>query len=301
MALVGLTRAIKPVAPKLFMKASDLFSVARQTVLEWFEDRAPNEAAALAYYTLLSVPALILLLQWLLGQVVSQQIQQQVIDLIVQAVHGPGRDTLTTLIQNTDQAGSRGGLATVVSLTMLAFSATGVVIHLEQALDRMWDVPDQGDGFTGKIRKRLSSLLMVLFLGLFLLASVLVSTLVSGFARSLTAQLPLGEWVLQGINITVSLLLLTALFGATLRVIPDAVVAWSDAWPGALVTAVLFIAGQYALSLYLGKSAPGSAYGAAGSIVAFVVWAYYSALIFFLGAEFTEVYANRFGNKIRPE
>jgi len=280
------------------MKTKALFLATRETFQKWLQDRAPNEAAALAYYTLLSVPALILLLQWFLGQVVNQQTQQRAINFIVQAVTGPGQQAITSMIKNADQAGRGGGLATVVSLAMLAFSATGVVVHLEQALNRIWDVPSEGGGFAGKLRERLSSLLVVLFLGLFLLATMFVSTFISGFAQTVTAKLSIGEWMLQGINITVSLLILIVLFGTTFKTIPDAVVEWPDVWPGAAVTAMLFIVGQYVLSLYLGKSAPGSAYGATGSIVAFVVWAYYSALIFFWGAEFTQVYASQIERRI---
>ena len=283
------------------MKARDLLTIAKQSFQEWSEDRAPNEAAALAYYTLLSVPAILLLIQWVLGQVVSDQVQAQVIDFVVQSVRGRGGEAITSLINNADQPGSGGSIATIVSLVTLAVSASGVVVQLEQALNRMWEVAEKEGGIVAKIRERASSLLVVLFLGFFLLLSVTASTVISGFAETLTGYLPVGEWLLQGINIAVSLVLLILLFGATLKIIPDAEVAWSDVWLGATVTAVLFIVGQYGLSIYLGKSAPGSAYGAAGSIVAFVVWVYYSALILFLGAEFTQVYANRFGSRIRPD
>jgi len=283
------------------MKARDLLSIAKQSFQEWSEDRAPNEAASLAYYTLLSVPALLLLIQWLLGQVVSQQVQERVISFVVESVRGQGSEAITSLIENADRPGSGGAIATIISLATLAVSATGVVVQLEQALNRMWEVAEKEGGLVAKIRERAFSLLMVLLLGFFLLVSVTLSTIVSGFAETLTGYIPLGEWVLQGINIAISLVMLIALFGATLKIIPDAEVAWSDVWLGATVTSVLFIVGQYALSIYLGKSAPGSAYGAAGSIVAFVVWVYYSALILFLGAEFTQVYANRFGSRIRPD
>lgn len=283
------------------MKAKALFTITKKSFQEWSEDRAPNEAAALAYYTLLAVPAILLLIQWILGQVVSDRVQQQVIDLVLNAIQGRGSEAITALIENADRPGSGGGIATVVSLVTLAVSASGVVVQLERALNRMWEVAEADGGFVAKIRDRAFSMLMVLLLGLFLLASVLASTLVSGFAEALTGYLNLGEWALQGINIGISLVLLIVLFGATLKIVPDAEVAWNDVWLGATVTAVLFLVGQYGLSIYLGKSAPGSAYGAAGSIVAFVVWIYYSALILFLGAEFTQVYANLYGSRIRPD
>ena len=283
------------------MKATDLLSVAVQSVKEWAEDRAPTEAAALAYYAMLSVPALLLLIQWLLGRVVSDQVQGQVINFVQQAVRGGGREAITAMIENADRPGSQGGRASFVSLAVLAVSATGVIVHLERSLNRMWEVAEADVGIVDRIRERFTSLLVVLVLGAFLLASVTVSAVVSAFADILTGNLPLGEWMVHVVNIGFSLVLLTLLFAATMKLIPDVVVAWSDVWLGAAVTAVLFIIGEYALSFYLGKSAPGSAYGAAGSVVAFVVWVYYSALILFLGAEFTQVYANRFGSHIRPD
>ena len=184
---------------------------------------------------------------------------------------------------------------------MLAVSATGVVVHLERSLNRMWEIAEEEVDLLDKIRERVSSLLVVLVLGLFLVISVTVSTAVSTLAETATGWLPFGEWLVHLANIVLSLVLLTLLFGAAMKIIPDARVHWSDVWLGAAVTAILFVAGQYVLSFYLGKSAPGSAYGAAGSVVAFVVWVYYSALIVFLGAEFTQVYANRFGSQIRPD
>lgn len=280
------------------MKAKDLVSIARQSFEEWVEDKAPKEAAALAYYTLLSVPALLLLIQWILGQVVSEQVQAQVIQFVQQAVRGGGSEAITAMIENADGPGE-GGIATVISLATLALSATGVVLQLEQSLNLMWEIEAGDVKFVGKIKERLSSLAIVMALGLFLLVSVSLSTVVAGIAETLTGYLPLGEWFLQLANILLSFVLLTLLFGATLKVIPDADVAWSDVWLGAMVTASLFIVGQFGLSLYLGKSAPGSAYGPGASVVAFVVWVYYSALILFLGAEFTQVYANRFGSHIK--
>ena len=282
------------------MTAGEFFSVAKQSFKEWAEDRAPNEAAALAYYAMISVPALLLLIQWLLGQVVSDQVQEQVLDFVQQSVRGGGSEAITTIIEGADRPGSGGGIAAVASLATLALSATGVVGNLEQALNRMWEIAEGDVGIVDKIKKRLSSLLMVLLLGVFLVLSVMASTAISGFAETLTEILPVPAWVLQVVNALLSLLLLTLLFGATMKFLPDAEVAWRDVWLGAGVTAVLFVVGQFVLGLYLGRSAPGSAYGVAGSVVALLVWIFYSALILFLGAEFTQVYANRFGSGIRP-
>lgn len=283
------------------MKVNDLVSIAKESFQRWSKDRAPTEAAALAYYTLLSVPAILLLIQWILGRVVSQEAQQRVIDFVRESVRGGGGEAITTMIENADSPGGGGSIATIVSLAVLAVSATGVVTHLQQSLNRMWEIAEGDLGIVDTVRKRLVSVLLVLVLGAFLFVSATLSTVVSGFAETFTGELPFGEWTIHLVNIALSLVLLTLLFGATLKIIPDAVVAWSDVWLGAGVTAVLFVVGQFALSFYLGKSAPGSAYGAAGSVVAFIVWIYYSALILFLGAEFTQVYANNFGSGIKPD
>lgn len=281
------------------MKAKEFFSVAKQSIQEWLEDRAPNEAAALAYYAMISVPAMLLLIQWILGRVVGDQVQQQVINFIQEAVRGGGGQAIATIVESGDAPGA--GIAAVASLATLAFSATGVVVNLEQALNRMWEIVEEDMSIGERIIKRLSSLLVVLLLGLFLVASVILSTVATAFASTLQDVLPFGSWVLQVVNVLLSLLLLTLLFGATMKYLPDAKVAWSDVWLGAAVTAVLFVIGQFVLSQYLGRSAPGSAYGVAGSVVALLVWIYYSAMILFLGAEFTQVYANRYGSKIRPD
>lgn len=281
------------------MKAKEFFSLAKQSVQEWAEDRASNEAAALAYYAMISVPAMLLLIQWVLGRVVGDQVQQQVINFIQQTVRGGGADAIASIVESGDTPGA--GLAAIASLATLAFSATGVVVNLEQALNRMWEVVEKDVGIVERIIKRLSSLLVVLLLGLFLVASVILSTVVTAFAGTLQDILPFGSWVLQVVNVLLSLLLLTLLFGATMKYLPDAEVAWRDVWLGSAVTAVLFIIGQFVLSQYLGRSAPGSAYGVAGSVVALLVWIYYSAMILFLGAEFTQVYANRYGSKIKPD
>lgn len=282
------------------MSRADLFSVVKQTVNEWLEDGAPKEAAAVAYYAMLSVPAFLLLLQWVLGQVVSNQVQQSVIDFIAQSVQGQGRSVITSLIKGASVA-QRGGIAAIVSLATLAFSATTIVVQLEKALNRIWEIAEEDQGIGSKVRQRASSLGLVLLLGLFILASVAINTVVSGVAASTVSSLPVGTWVLQLINALVMLLLLTVLFAAMFKVLPDAIIVWRDTWLGAAITALLFIAGQYLLGLYLGRSAPGSAYGVAGSVVALMVWIYFSALIMFLGAEFTQVYANRFGSHIRPD
>jgi membrane protein len=281
--------------------AKDLVSLAKQSFDEWMEDQAPKEAAALAYYTLLSAPALLLFIQWILGQVVSEQVQSDVIAFVQGSVRGGGAEAIKAMIESADRSESEGRIATIVSLATLAISATGIVTHLEHSLNRMWEIAEDGVGIAEKLRQRFTSLLIVLILGGFLLVSVSLSTVVSGFAENVRSSLGLGEWTIQGGNIALSLLLLTFLFSGALKTLPSARVAWTDVWLGGAATAVLFVLGQYALSLYLGKSAPGSAYGVAGSVVAFAVWTYYSALILFLGAEFTQVYANRFGSHIRLE
>lgn len=281
------------------MKASEFFSVAKQSVQEWLEDRAPNEAAALAYYAMISVPAMLLLIQWILGRVVGDQVQQQVINFIQDAVSGGGGQAIATIVESGDAPGA--GIAAIASMATLAFSATGVVVNLEQALNRMWEVVEEDVSIGERIVQRLSSLLLVLLLGAFLVASVVLSTVASAVGGTLQDILPFGAWILQILNVLLSLLLLTLLFGATMKYLPDAVVAWRDVWLGAAVTAVLFVIGQFVISQFLGRSAPGSAYGVAGSVVALLVWIYYSAMILFLGAEFTQVYANRYGSKIKPD
>jgi membrane protein len=197
---------------------------------------------------------------------------------------------------------TKGGvLGTGIGILVLLAGATGVVIELQDALDTVWKVqPRPNRGIWGVVRTRLLSVAMILALGFLLLVSLVVSTALaalSGWLRAAFGNVAVVSWAIDAV---VALAVISTLIALIYKILPDAKVAWRDVWVGAVATAILFMIGKYLIGLYIGKASVGSAFGAAGSLAVLLVWIYYSAQIVLLGAEFTRVYANRFGEKVRP-
>jgi membrane protein len=209
------------------------------------------------------------------------------------------------MVENVTRPGSGGPLVVVLGVLGLLLGATGALAQLQTALNRAWEVepdPDRG-GWKNVVRKRILSLGMILTLAFLLLVSLVASAAVGAFGETVAGALPgaLSGAFLTGLDLVLSLAVATVLFAAIFVVLPDAEVAWRDVWVGALGTAVLFTAGRFLLGLWLGRSDPGAAYGAAGSLALILIWIYYSAMIFFLGAEFTQAWATERGAGIKPE
>lgn len=283
-----------------------ILAIARQSVRDFIDDDAPTMAAALSYYTVFSLPPLLVLLLLVLGAVLDPQDVQGTVESRIRGLMGPeGGQQIRTIIANAERPGSGGLIATVLGIVALILGATGVFGQLQAALNRAWEVapdPEQG-GLKSFLAKRVFSLGMVLALAFVLLVSLVLSATLSAFGDSLAAYLPdgLSEPVLQAINFAISFGVITLLFAAIFKVLPDATIAWRDVWVGAAVTALLFTIGKSALGLYLGRSNPGEAFGAAGALALMLVWIYYSSMIVFLGAEFTQTWANRRGQGITPQ
>ena len=281
-------------------------SIVKQSVDDFIDDDAPTMAAALSYYTVFSLPPLIVLLFVLLGAVLDPQDIQGSVEGQIRGLMGPeGGEQIRAIIANADRPGSGNVIAAVIGIVALVLGATGVFGQLQAALNRAWEVgpdPAQG-GLKSFLVKRVFSLGMVLALAFVLLVSLVLSAALSAFGDSLGRFLPdgLSEPVLQAINVVVSFGVITLLFAAMFKVLPDAKVAWRDLWVGAAVTALLFTIGKFALGLYLGRSNPGEAFGAAGALALMLVWIYYTSMIVLLGAEFTQIWADRRGQGITPE
>jgi membrane protein len=211
-----------------------------------------------------------------------------------------GAEALQAMIKNADQEDS-GTLAAVLGIVTLLFGASGVFGQLQDSLNTIWEVqPKPGRGGWGFLRDRFLSFAMVMGCTFLLLVSMIVSTAISA-ATQFTERF--GEnfaWVATPINFAVSFAVITGIFAITFKVVPDVKIAWRDVWIGAVITAFLFIIGKFALGIYLGRSSMASSYGMAGSLIVLLVWVYYSAQIVFFGAEFTQVYANRYGSRIVP-
>lgn len=283
-----------------------VLGIVKQSVREFMDDDSPTMAAALSYYTVFSLPPLLLLLLMLLGAVLDPQDVRGTVETQIGGLLGPqGGEQIRSIIAHAEQPGTSNLIATVLGLVALMLGATGVFGQLQAALNKAWEVapdPEQG-GFRSFALKRVFSLGMVLALAFVLLVSLVLSAMLSGFGDSLSRFLPdgLSGPLLQVINSAFSLGIITLLFAAIFKTLPDATIAWRDVWVGAAVTALLFTLGKFLLGLYLGHSNPGEAFGAAGALALMLVWIYYSSMIVLLGAEFTQAWARRRGRGITPE
>lgn len=283
------------------MSPSKLWSIIKQTGNDWVDDNASRLAAALAYYTLLSLAPLLVIIISVAGLVLGADAARNKIASELAAIVGQQAATGIQSVIASARSPQSGVLSTVLGAITLLVGASGVFNELQSALNSIWEVaPKPGRGLMGQVRDRFLSFTMVLGVAFLLLVSLVLSAVLSAVGGAFAHALPGGEAVWQIVNFLFSFAMVTALFALIFKYIPDAEVRWNDVWIGAAVTALLFTMGKLLLSLYLGKAAVGSSYGAAGSLVALVVWVYYAAQILFLGAEFTQVQASARGEEIRP-
>lgn len=271
----------------------------KETFQDWSEDKAARLAAALSYYTVFSLAPLLVLVIAITGMIIgnNHDIRQQVVTQIGGLVGQDGAQAVNTLIENSSQP-SGSIPATILGFVTLIIGATGVFGQLQDALNTIWEIqPKGGGGILGMIKNRFLSFTLVLGVSFLLLVSLVISAALA-LMNSYFSEM-LGEFgiLAQAINIIISIGVITLVFAMLFRYLPDIDIPWGDVWIGALVTAILFTIGRQLISLYLGRSAPATAYGAAGSLVIILLWVYYSAQILFLGAEFTQVYSRRYGSR----
>jgi membrane protein len=278
-----------------------VWSVIKETASDWKEDNASGLAAALAYYTLLSIAPLVVLAVAIAGLAFGEEAARgQISDQISTVVGAQAGESIESIASNA-HAPSAGVFSSIIGVIVLLFGASGVFGELQTSLNTIWEVePKPGRGILGVIKDRFFSFTMVVGVAFLLLVSLVLSAAIAGLGSFLENALPGGEALWMLLNIALSLGIVTLLFALIFKIVPDAEIRWRDVWVGAFVTAVLFTIGKLLIGLYLGKSTLTSSYGAAGSLVALVVWVYYTSQIVFLGAEFTQVYARRFGSRIVP-
>jgi len=265
----------------------------------WSADYASSMGAALAYYALFSIAPLLLIVIGVAGfffgaQAARGELFQQIAGLI-----GPdAAHAVEGLVANARKPES-GVLAMVTGTVLLVMGASTVFGELQNALDRIWRAPQQAQakGWWNLIRTRIASFGMILAIAFLLMVSLVVSAVLSALGRFWSPMFKEWETAAHLIDIGVSFGLVTVLFAMIYKLIPRVRIAWRDVWVGAAVTAGLFAAGKFLIGLYLGKSSVASAFGAAGSLVVMMVWVYYSAQIFLLGAEFTWVFAHTYGSR----
>jgi len=265
----------------------------RQAIVAWNADYAPSMGAALSYYTLFSLAPLLLIAIALAGMVFGQEAAQgQVLTTLGGLIGRDGAAAIEGLLKGA-RTPSTNLMASLVSTLMLVLGATSVFAELQSALDRIWRAPaqQQRSGLMALLRGRLLSFGLVVAIGFLLLVSLMISAAVAALGTWGAELFPGWEATLQALNTGIGFIVTGAMFATIYRVLPSVHIPWRDVWTGAWVTAVLFTVGKFAIGLYLGKAAVTSAFGAAGSMVVLLVWVYYSAQIFLLGAEFTWVYA----------
>lgn len=273
---------------------------------EWSDDKASRLAAALAYYTIFSLAPLLVLVIAITGLLWQKDVVRTQILHQVQGLVGAQGAAFVGNLVNSKGTFGQGIFATIVGVITLILGALGVFGALQDSLNTIWDVEEKKTrGFFQGIKRlvmdRLISFTMVLGIGFLLLVSLVISTGLTAVQNGLANMLPFSQVWVQVINLAISVGVITVLFAFLFKFLPDAKIAWRDVWLGAFMTALLFSIGKTLIGLYLGSSNVASSYGAAGSLIILLLWIYYSAQIFFFGAEFTQVYANHYGSRIVPE
>jgi membrane protein len=273
------------------------------TFAEWMNDNTFELSAALAFYTIFSIaPVLLIAVGVASFFLAPETATTRIVDEMEKMIGAQGANAVRQVIESSRGFG-KGLWAVSVGIVTLIMGATAVFGELQSALNQIWDVkakPDRGV-IMSLIVDRLRSFSIAICVGFLLLVSLVISAVISGLQNYMNNWLPGVPWVWQTANAVASFFVIGALFAMIYKFLPDVMISWKDVWIGAAVTALLFSAGKYLIGIYLGRTATASAFGAAGSLVVLLFWVYYSALISFLGAEFTQVYARRYGPGIRPK
>ena len=281
------------------LNGQTLLAMGKETYQEWSRDNAMRLSAALAYYAIFSAAPLLLIVIGIVGWAYGAEAAEGKVAGQISSVVGPQVAEAVQALAASAKDSGKG--ATLIGLATLLIGASGVFGQLKDALNTIWEVRQKtGAGIMGFIRQRFLTFGMVLAIGFLLLVSLVVATVVSKFGGMLEQQFGIPHFVSRMIGYLLPLLIETLLFAMMFKFLPDAKIPWSSVWVGAAATAVLFEIGKFGLTLYLSTTSTASSYGAAGSAILLLLWVYYSSLILFFGAEFTEVYSRRMGHEILP-
>ncbi len=269
-----------------------IWQILKDTVYGFIEDEALTRGAAIAFYAATSIAPVLLIAVAIAAVVFGQDAAQNAITAQLSGLMGDqAAQLLQTAIANASKKSS-GTVATVVGLVTLIVTASGAFGEMQSALNVIWKAAPTGTTFTRLVRTRIIGLALVAALGFLLIVSLVVSAVLTAFGTELNAILPFGSSILSAVNLVVSFALISILFAAIYKFIPDRPSTWRDVMLGAAVTTALFTAGKSLIAMYIGSTATVSSYGAAGALIALLLWVYYSAQIFLLGAEFTKAYSN---------
>lgn len=281
----------------------NVFAMVKDSGSEFMENNSFRLAGALAFNAIFSIPPLLIIIIRAAGyfwgeKAVSGELSNQ----IASAVGPSAAEEVETIIQNAHMSDS-GGIAFWISIGVLLFASTTFFATLQESLNSVWNLkPKPTNGILKMIKVRLFSFGIVLSIALLMLVSLVLSTAISVLSGYLSDMFPgISVFFIKLLDFILSAGIISVLFALIFKYLPDATIRWKDVWVGAIVTALLFTLGKLLIGYYISTSDPGSAYGAAGSVIVILVWIYYSSLIVFFGAELAQQYADRFGQHIRPK
>jgi membrane protein len=283
-------------------KIKEYFSLFKETYNEWIAADPWKLSAAVAYYAIFSLPALLIIVINLAGAIFGQAaIQGKVSDEISKTIGPDAAQIIETVIANASTS-QHNTISTIIGIATLVFSATGIFYLLQKSLNEVWQVKeDPRAGILKLIINRFLGLGLIIIIGFLLLISLVISTVLIILSNWIQDFLPdYLRIIFLVVDFIFSLALITVLFSLIYKYLPDVKIRWKSVWVGAAVTSLLFVLGKMGLSVYFSNADPGSAYGAAGSVILILLWVSYSCLIFFFGAEFTRVYANKYEHPIEP-
>ena len=284
-------------------KIKEIPSLLKETYKDWMDDEPFDLSAIVAYYSIFSLPALLIIIVTIAGIAFGRdEVEKQLTGQIGNMIGADTAKDIHTMIASSQQQDNKG-IALVVGIATLLFGATGVFMALQKSLNRVWEVKadPKKSGIKTLLKARAMSFGIIMALGFLLLISLALTTGLTALSGWIEARMPdFFLYIFYVINFIITLAIITLLFAMLFRFLPDVTIEWKSVWTGAFITALLFVIGKYALAFYFGQAEPGSTYGAAGSIILILLWVSYSCLIMFFGAEFTQVYAKRYGHSIEP-
>lgn len=287
--------------PKKF-RIKDLGSLLKDTFNEWNEDEPFIRSASLSYYTIFSLPALLLIVIYLVGVFFGEETaQKEVVAYAREMISADVAREVEKMMNNLDVLGNTVWAA-IVGIGTLVFGATTVFYQLQQNLNQIWDLkPVPKKAVLKLLKDRLFSFGMILIIGLLLLVSLILTAIINSLGQNISELLPgISFYIIETLNMVISFSFMVVLFAAIFKILPDAEIKWKYVWLGGIVTTILFIIGKFLLGLYFRYADPASAFGAAGTLIILMLWVNYACLILFFGAEFTQVYARWYGARIQP-
>jgi membrane protein len=291
----------RPILQKKSFNKKAVRDFLAETYNEWSNDNAMTLGAALAFYTTFSMAPLLIIVIAIFGFILGEKtVQAEIIKQVQELIGEQGATAVSTMIHTAYRHGS-GFWATIIGIVAILIGSTSALVMLKHALNIVWGAkPNPNAPVWNMIKERILSFVMILLIGFLLILSLMSSVALSFVIRFFHNVLPVPPFFIQTADFVISVSLITLLFALIYKVLPDVEIAWTDVWIGSAITALLFTLGKFLFGMYLGRSSISSAYGAASSLAIILMWVYYSSQIFFIGAEITQVYANRYGSRVRP-